>query len=189
MLGRLFLLFALILFVEIFVLVQLGGLMGIWPTIALVVITGMVGARLARREGRKALASYQAAITKGELPEEGIVSGLMILAGGVLLITPGVITDVFGLALMIPPVRRAAARVVKERMQKRIASGSIQMTDIGAGAVPGFGPGLGGFAPGFGAGAEGPQGVVVDAEIVDTHDTNHSSNDVSNGESIVPRKP
>lgn len=187
MLGRLFLLFTLVPLVEIFLLVQLGGLMGVWPTIALVAITGLLGASLARREGRRALASYQAALAKGQLPEDGIVSGLLILAGGVMLITPGVLSDVFGLAMMIPPVRRAAAKYVKGRMQNRISSGSIQMTHIGAGGLAGFG----GFTPGFGSGAdgqEGPEGVVVDAEIVEPHDTKRSPNDDSSDVSIVPRK-
>lgn len=156
MLGRLFLLFTLVPLVEIYLLVQLGGLLGAWPTIALVAITGLLGAALARREGRRALASYQEALAKGKLPEEGIVSGLLILVGGVMLITPGVLTDVVGLALMVPPVRRAVAKQVKARVQKRIDTGSIQVMHIGAG---GFG-----FS-GFDAGQ--PDGEVIDAEVVE----------------------
>ncbi len=161
MLGRLFLLFTLVPLVEIFLLVQLGGLMGVWPTIALVAATGFAGAALARREGRRALAAYQASLAKGQLPEEGIVSGLLILVGGVMLITPGVLTDVFGLSMMIPPARRAMAKFVKGRLQKRIAAGEIQVMHIGVG---GFG------VPTFDGGAEPPEGVVVDAEVVDSRD-------------------
>lgn len=160
MLGRLFLLFTLVPLAELYLLVTLGGLMGVGPTIALVAVTGMLGAALARREGRKALASYQEAMAKGQLPEEGIVSGLLILAGGVMLITPGVLTDIFGLSMMIPPVRRAAARLVKRRLQKRIASGDVQLHIASGGfGVGGFGSG--GFGPGAGA------GPIVDAELVD----------------------
>jgi len=173
-LGRLFLLFTLVPLAEIYLLVQLGGLMGVWPTIGLVAVTGFLGAALARREGRRALASYQEAMAKGQLPEEGIVSGLLILAGGVMLITPGVLTDVFGLAMMVPPVRRAMAKLVKARLQKRISAGQIQVMHIGAG-------GFGGFAgSGFG-GAEPPEGVVVDAEVVDRREPNNRS--------LAPRKP
>ncbi len=167
MLGRLFLLFTLVPLAEIYLLVQLGGLMGVWPTIALVAVTGFVGAALARREGRRALASYQESLAKGQLPEEGIVSGLLILAGGVMLITPGVLTDVFGLAMMVPPIRRGAAKLVKARLQKRISAGQIQVMHIGSG---GFG------VPGFDAGAERPEGVVVDAEVVETHAQNDGLN-------------
>ncbi|PRP90315.1 phage T7 F exclusion suppressor FxsA [Enhygromyxa salina] len=163
MLGRLFLLFTLVPIVEIYLLVTLGGLMGPGPTVALVAATGFLGAWLARREGRKALAAYQESMAKMELPEDGIVSGLLILAGGVMLITPGVMTDVFGLAMMVPPIRRATASLVKKRMQKRIASGDVQVMHIGAG---GFRAGFGG---GVGRGGDGGlgDGAVVDAEIVD----------------------
>lgn len=159
MLGRLFLLFTLVPLVEIYLLMTLGGLMGPGPTIALVAITGFLGAGLARREGRKAIASYQAALAKGELPEDGIVSGLLILAGGVMLITPGILTDAFGLAMMVPPIRRGVAKLVKARLQKRIEGGELQVMQIGMG---GFGRGnMGGGGDGAGG------GPVVDAEIID----------------------
>jgi UPF0716 protein FxsA len=169
-LGRLFLLFTVVPLVEIFLLVQLGSLMGVWPTIALVCVTGFLGASLARREGRRALARYQEALAKGQLPEEGIVSGLLILLGGVLLIAPGVLTDLTGLALMVPPVRRAVAKRVNARLQKRISDGSIQVMNIGPG---GFG-----FS-GFDSASE-QNGVVVDAEVVDTRE--------ASGGPIAPRK-
>ena len=169
MLGRLFLLFTLVPIAELYLLVTLGGLMGVWPTLALVAGTGFAGAWLARREGRRALASYQESLSKGQLPEDGIVSGLLLLAGAVMLITPGVLTDVFGLAMMVPPLRRGVASLVQKRLQKRIESGEMQVLSSGGvsfgGAGPGpFGPGQGGgFGPGFGPNAGG----IVDAEVVD----------------------
>lgn len=171
MLGRLLLLIILIPIVEIYLLVQLGGLMGVWPTIALVAASGVLGASLARREGRRALARYQEAIAKGELPEEGIVSGLLILLGGVLLLVPGVLTDIVGLPLLIPPVRRAVAKRINARLQKGISQGSIQIMQIGQ---TGFG-----FAPHESA-DESPLGRVVDAEVVEPQ---HAS-----GGPLAPRK-
>jgi len=146
---------------ELYLLVTLGGLMGVWPTIALVAVTGLAGAWLARREGRKALANYQESLSKGEMPEDGIVSGLLLLAGGVMLITPGVMTDVFGIAMMVPPVRRKTAELVKRRLQKRIESGEVQMFQLG-GSVS--------FGGGFGPGSPGGRGDVVDTEIVEVDD-------------------
>lgn len=175
MLGRLFLLFTLVPLAEIWLLVQLGGLMGVWPTLALVLVTGFLGASLARREGRRALARYQEALAKGQLPEEGIVSGLLILVGGVLLIAPGVLTDLSGLALMIPPVRRAVAERINARLQKRIGDGSIQVMNIGS---AGFN--LSGFESSAGGQNGVPDGIVVDAEVVEVRDTS--------GGSIAPRK-
>lgn len=156
MLGRLFLLFTLVPLAEIYLLITLGGLMGPGPTIALVAVTGMVGAWLARREGRKAIASYQESMAKGKLPEDGIVSGLLILAGGVMLITPGVLTDAFGLAMMIPPVRRATAKLVKARMQKRLTQG----VERGTVHVIGFGSQRS-------ERTSDPAGGVIDAEVVE----------------------
>ena len=173
MLGRLFLLFTLVPLVEIYLLVQLGGLMGVWPTLALVFVTGFLGASLARREGRRALARYQEALAKGQLPEEGIVSGLLILVGGVLLIAPGVLTDLTGLALMIPPVRRSVAKRINARLQKRISDGSIQVMHLGGG---GFG-----FS-GFESGGGGSDGVVVDAEVV------NRDGDTKRGGPLAPRQ-
>ncbi|PRQ02625.1 FxsA family protein [Enhygromyxa salina] len=168
MLGRLFLLFTLVPLVELYLLVTLGGLMGAGPTIALVAVTGLLGSWLARREGRKAIASYREALSKGQLPEDGIVSGLLILAGGVMLITPGILTDVFGLAMMVPPVRRSVAELVKARLQKRIEGGDIQVMQIGVGGLGGLG--------GSGMGGGGGRGPFVDAEIVDV-DARDSSED------------
>ncbi|MFO7564090.1 MAG: FxsA family protein [Enhygromyxa sp.] len=177
MLGRLFLLFTLVPLVEIYLLVQLGGLLGPWPTIGLVALTGLAGAALARREGRRALARYQEALAKAQLPEEGIVSGLLILVGGVMLITPGVLTDIVGLGLMIPPIRRAVSKQVKARVKKRISAGSIQVMHIGA---SGFGSGLGG--PDFEPTASSSDGEVIDAEVVERREP--SSADAT----TVPRK-
>jgi UPF0716 protein FxsA len=175
-LGRLFLLFTLVPLVEIYLLVKIGGLVGVWPTIGLVCLTGFLGASLARREGRRALARYQEALARGQLPEEGIVSGLLILVGGVLLIAPGVLTDLSGLALMIPPIRRAVARRINAGLEKRISTGSIQVMHLGP---TGFG--MSGFGPDVGR----PDGVVVDAEVVDAEVV--EPREPSDG-SLAPRK-
>lgn len=163
MLGRLFLLFTLVPLVELYLLVTIGGIMGVGPTIALVAATGFAGAWLARREGRRALASYQESLSQGQMPEDGIISGLLILAGAVMLITPGVMTDVFGLSMMIPPLRRGVAGIIQGRLQKRIEAGEIQVLSSGGGSF-GFSASSGAGAAGFGAPG---RGRIVDAEVVD----------------------
>ena len=177
MLGRLFLLFTLVPLAELYLLMTIGGLMGAGPTIALVAGTGLAGAWLARREGRRTLASYQESLAKGQMPEDGILSGLLVFGGGVLLITPGVLTDVFGLSMMIPPLRRAVARMLQGRLQKRIESGEVQV--LSSGGSFGFTAGSGGspFGPGFGA----QQGQVVDVEVVDS--------EVVEAEVLPPKRP
>jgi UPF0716 protein FxsA len=153
-------LFTLVPLVELYLLITIGGSVGVAPTIAMIALTGILGAWLAKREGRKTLASYQQAVTQGKLPEDGIVSGLLVLVGGVLLIAPGVLTDVVGLALMIPPFRRAVAKLITRRVEARIRSGELQVMHIGSG--PGFGPGFGAPTEGNGR-APG----VVDVEVID----------------------
>ncbi len=117
MLGRLFVLFVLVPILELWLLVRIGGAIGGAATLALVVVTAIAGAAMARREGTRVLSAWQAAMERGEIPEEGVVSSLLILVGGILLVVPGVITDVVGLALLVPPTRRAIARAVQRRVQ------------------------------------------------------------------------
>lgn len=161
-LGRLFLLFTLVPLVELWLLIQLGGVIGLLPTVALVAGTGFTGAWLVRREGRKALAGYQQAMLEGRVPEDGILGGLLILLGGVLLITPGVLTDLSGILLMIPPLRRRLARALEQRLQTKlergVASGSVRVIGFGGGGPFGAGP--------FNASdrAERPGGRIIDVE-------------------------
>jgi UPF0716 protein FxsA len=163
-LGRLFLLFTLVPLVELYLLIAIGGEVGVLPTIGFIAITGFLGAYLAKREGRKALASYREALANGRLPEDGIVSGLLILVGGVLLVAPGVLTDLVGLSLMIPPIRRGVAKLIMLRAQKRIESGELKVMHLGPEVAFGSGFG-GGFADGQG-GPSRPSGVV-DVEVVE----------------------
>lgn len=115
MLGRLFLLFTAIPLLELWLLMRVSEVVGLPMTIATVLSTGALGAALARREGTRALSSWRDSLAQGELPKEGIASGLLILVGGIFLVTPGVLTDVAGLMLLIPPIRRAFANALVQR--------------------------------------------------------------------------
>ena len=118
-LGKLFLLFTVVPAVELYLLIQLGGALGAGPTIAIVLTTGLLGASLAKREGGRVFGEWQASLQRGELPKEGLVSSLLVLVGGVLLVTPGVLTDVFGITMLIPPIRRAFAGVLNRYAEAR----------------------------------------------------------------------
>jgi len=119
-LGRLFLLFTLVPVIELYLLISLGSVIGTLPTVGLVLATGFAGAWLARREGARVLREWQGAVNRGELPREGLTSSLLVLVGGVLLITPGVLTDVAGFLLLIPPTRRAIAAAITRRVQQSL---------------------------------------------------------------------
>ncbi len=121
--ARLLLLFTLVPLAEIYLLYLLGSVMGFWPTAAVVLITALLGAALGKREGLKVWRQWREALSRGQLPEEGVLGGVLVLVGGILLITPGVLTDLTGLALLLPPSRRFIAGIVRKRLEKSIAEG------------------------------------------------------------------
>lgn len=123
MLGRLFLLFTIVPFIELFLLMQVGDVVGFWPTVAMILLTGITGAWLAKREGLRVFREYQQALAEMRMPKEGLTSGLLVLVGGVLMIAPGVLTDITGILLMIPPIRRVVAGWVEGYVQKHILGG------------------------------------------------------------------
>ncbi|TPV93702.1 MAG: FxsA family protein [Myxococcales bacterium FL481] len=132
MLGRLLLLFTVVPAVELYLLVSLGGVLGGLPTVGLVLVTGLVGAFLAKREGLRVLQDWRSSIARGQLPADGITSGLLVLVGGVLLVTPGVLTDVVGLSLLVPPLRRQVAAVIARRAQRAMTQGTLQVHHLEA---------------------------------------------------------
>ncbi len=106
MLFQLFLLFTLGPVFELWLLIQVGGLIGPLQTLLLVIITGAVGAYFTRQQGLKVLTTFQSAVQRGEMPTDIIIEGLMVLVGGALLVTPGIATDFFGFALVFPATRK-----------------------------------------------------------------------------------
>lgn len=129
--GKLFLLFTLVPLVDLWVLVQIGRAVGFWTAVALVIATGFAGAWLAKAEGFRVLREWQGALAGGRLPEEGVLSGVLVLAGGLLLVTPGVLTDAAGLALLFPPTRRLAAAGARRWLRRRIAEGRVHVVTYG----------------------------------------------------------
>ena len=146
MLLRLFLLFTLLPVAELWLLIRIGGAIGAGPTLGLVIATGAAGAWLSRREGLKSWLAVQGDLAAGRVPGTELVHGVLILLAGVVLITPGVITDAIGLVLLIRPVRSALIRRFRARFERQLAEGR-------AGYVGG--PGLGVFWNGPG----GPGGT------------------------------
>lgn len=120
MLARLFLLFILLPMVELVLLLVIADHTSAMFTIGLIVLTGVVGAWLARHEGTQCVRRIQSELAEGQMPGDSLVDGMMILVAGAVLITPGVITDVFGFALLIPPIRALLKRYVRTRFQHHI---------------------------------------------------------------------
>src|SRR6056297_1410638 len=106
--------------IEIALFIQVGGAIGLWPTLALVVLTALLGTWLLRLQGMMALAEVRRSFSEVEDPSEPLAHGAMILFAGALLLTPGFFTDMVGFALLAPPVRRRIFTELRKRV--RVAS-------------------------------------------------------------------
>lgn len=115
-------LFLVVPLLELWLLLRLGSFLGVTATVALVVATALVGAALAKREGLRVLRDWRSAMAEMRLPEEGITSGLLVLVGAVLLVTPGVLTDIAGLLLLFPATRRVFAAALEKRVASRFGN-------------------------------------------------------------------
>lgn len=116
----LFLLVLIIPFLEIYLLIEVGGIIGAVPTIFLVVFTAALGAWLLKQQGFATFQRFQASLEQGIMPAYEMVEGPIILLGGALLLTPGFITDLLGLACLIPQLRKKIARYIIENVLTRM---------------------------------------------------------------------
>ena len=114
MFSRLLFLFIFIPVAELYLLIMLGSRIGFLPTIGLIVFTGILGASLARQQGLSTLAKIQNELRNGRPPTDKLIEGAMIVVGGIVLITPGILTDLFGFALMVPKFRKSIAENLKK---------------------------------------------------------------------------
>lgn len=128
---RLLLLFVVLPAVELALLIQLGKRIGTFETLALIVATGLVGASLARAQGLRVLAQLQSEAQAGRMPAEPIIDGAIILVAGALLVTPGVLTDAFGFACLIPGTRQWIKRLARQSFERAVASGRVVVGGAG----------------------------------------------------------
>jgi UPF0716 protein FxsA len=117
---RLFLLLTLVPLVELAILFMIAQHTRWEFTLGLVIVTALLGSWLARREGLRCWRQFHEQLAAGQLPADALLDGLMILIAGALLITPGVLTDLVGFGLLVPPIRRWIKRYVAKRIQARI---------------------------------------------------------------------
>lgn len=113
----LFAVFVLVPILEIALFIQVGGWLGLWPTLLIVVLTAALGTVLVRRQGLEALRQVQASFGELRDPTRPLAHGAMILASGLLLLTPGFFTDAVGFSLLVPAVRDAVMRYVAARVK------------------------------------------------------------------------
>ncbi len=156
-----FLLLVAVPIIEIALFIQVGGWLGLWPTIGIVILTAAIGTALLRAQGLATLGELQRRLGAGEDPSTTLAHGAMILVAGVLLLTPGFFTDGVGFALLMPPVRAAGIRLALRFVQAR-------MTQVHVGVRMGAGGQRGPATAGTGT---GPGAVEGEYEVVDPEDS------------------
>lgn len=128
MLLRFFLLFTIVPSLELWLLFQVKEMLGLFETIYLVLLTGIIGASMAKKQGVLVIQNIQSDVQNGQMPQHTLVEALLVLIGGVLLITPGVMTDFFGFSLIIPTTRRLWVPLVQRWFKNRV---NVQGTVFG----------------------------------------------------------
>ena len=125
-LHLLFLLFLAVPLLEIFLLIEVGGVIGVAPTIGLVVLTAVAGAVLVRAQGFSTILQVRRSMEAGEVPAVAIIEGIFLLLAGALLLTPGFLTDAIGFGCLVPPLRRAlVVRLIETRIVRTHSSGPV----------------------------------------------------------------
>ena len=130
MFFRLLALFVLLPLVELALLIQVGQAIGLFWTLVIVVITGFLGAALARRQGLRAWLAIQDQLRRGAMPGDALVDGLLILIGGIVLLTPGLLTDLAGFSLLVPTTRTALKKSLKARFERAIEQNEASFTVV-----------------------------------------------------------
>ena len=132
MLFVLIVLFIAVPLVELAIIIEVGREIGVGPTIAVLIADSVIGSLLMRAQGRAAWRRFSSATRAGRPPAREVLDGALIIAGGALLLTPGFMTDVLGLVLLLPPTRALVRRVLARRLLRRMV---VSMTAAGPGAV------------------------------------------------------
>ncbi|SFG08937.1 UPF0716 protein FxsA [Halobacillus alkaliphilus] len=110
---------------EIGLLIWAGNWIGPWWVILLIILTGVIGAWLAKQQGLETIRNFQNSMSSGQMPQDTLLDGACILVGGAVLLTPGFITDAIGFLLLIPPTREPIKRLIKKVISKMMDKGTV----------------------------------------------------------------
>ena len=125
--ARLLLLFVVLPAVELTLLIEIGRRIGTLETLWVIVVTGAVGAAMARSQGLRVLSRVREEISAGQMPAASLVDGVLILVAAALLVTPGVLTDAFGFLCLVPGFRTLVKREVLRRIERAIEDGRVHL--------------------------------------------------------------
>tara|TARA_B100001971_G_C18266284_1_gene592856 strand:- start:2695 stop:3096 length:402 start_codon:yes stop_codon:yes gene_type:complete len=129
--SKLLALFIILPLLELYVIIEVGAVLGALPTVLFVVFTAVAGAFLTRLEGLRTLRRMQQQIMVGQMPAEELVNSVLICVAGVLLLTPGFLTDAFGLLVLIPPTRHVLKRWLRYRFNQYMRTRTMETIRFG----------------------------------------------------------
>ncbi len=141
------LVFIVVPIAELYVLIQIGQAIGVLPTIALLILDSILGAALMRQQGRAAWMRFNRALQEGRVPGREVIDGVLVIFGGALLLTPGFLSDILGLLLLLPPTRAVVRGVLVRRFGGRLVASATSGAQMRFGRVFGAGSGAGAAAP------------------------------------------
>jgi UPF0716 protein FxsA len=181
--ALLVILFIVVPIAELYVIIQVGQAIGLWPTLFLLLVDAILGSMLLKHQGRSAWRRFNEALASGKFPGKEVADGALIIVGGTLLLTPGFLTDILGLTLLIPP-----SRALVRAGLRRFAIGRVTVFGIPGGGRGGFGSGPGGpFGPGGPNGPGGPRSGPDDQRGRRDYDFDASAEEMpTNGERDLP---
>jgi UPF0716 protein FxsA len=141
------LIFILVPLAELYVIIQVGNAIGVIPTLVLLLLDALLGSMLLRHQGRAAWIQFNRALAENRLPHKEVFDGILVILGGALLLSPGFITDIFGLVLVIPPTRAIVRAISSRIVRRRMAIGATMWTMGRAYRPPRQRPAPGGAGP------------------------------------------
>ena len=131
------LIFIVVPIAELALLIQVGQTIGVWWTIALLIADSILGSLLMRSQGRATWRRFNVALQAGRPPAREVLDGVLVIFGGALLLTPGFISDILGLLLLLPPTRAVVRRILVHRFADRMIASATRGATVGFGPQPG----------------------------------------------------
>ena len=156
------LLFVVVPIAELYVIIQIGQAIGVLPTIALLILASILGAALMRSQGRSAWRRFNRALAEGRMPGREVMDGALVIFGGALLLTPGFLSDILGLILLLPPTRAIVRAMLVRRFAGRVAAGAASGAQARMGRMFTFEAGRG-----AGTGRRPPPASAFDDDVVE----------------------
>jgi len=136
MFFKLFILFTLVPVIELWLLMRVGSVIGFFPTIGIVLLTGVVGAWMARIQGLSVISELNTSVAQGKVPGKELVNAVLVFVGGALLLTPGFVTDILGFLMIMPGTRDAISAFLMNYFSKKVQKGDIRFSYHSPGETP-----------------------------------------------------